>query len=643
MSEITRVASAPPKPLLIFDGDCNFCRRWISRWQQITGERVDYLPFQDPRVAERFPELPREKFEKAVQFIETEGWVYSGAEAVFRALAYSRWRRWPLWIYRNVSGAAFLTERAYRYVAEHRTYFSALTKFFWGEHLEPPSHIAVRWLFLRLLGLVYLTAFLSLWTQIGALIGQNGILPADQFMQAMRQQADRQQIGLARYLVEPTLCWFDASDSFLNAQCVAGVVLALLVIVGVAPAPSLFLLWLIYLSLTTVSRIFLGYQWDNLLLETGFLAIFLAPMRLWPNPKSEMQPSRAILWLLRWLLFRLIFASGCVKLLSDDPTWRNLTALNYHYETQPLPTWIGWYAHQLPEWFQKFSVVIMFVIELAVPFLICCPRRLRFVCCAALITLQLIIALTGNYCFFNLISIALCLLLLDDAVVRSLVPRRWQGSFSRRFGIHRAEERRVPDPPHGPFEILRRLVVGIITLIILTVTGVQILGMFGARGPWPTPVSKLYGWQAPFRSINNYGLFAVMTTSRPEIIVEGSNDGQTWLAYEFKYKPGDLKRPPRFVAPHQPRLDWQMWFAALGSYRDNPWFMNFCVRLLQGSPEVLAELERNPFPQGPPRYIRAVMYEYHFTDLATRRAEGKWWQREFKGLYCPALSLRGEQ
>ena len=378
-------------------------------------------------------------------------------------------------------------------------------------------------------------------------------------------------------------------------------------------------------------------------MEAGFLAIVFAPAGWWPNPPRERPASRALLWLLRWLLFRLMFASGCVKLLSGDRTWRNLTALNYHYETQPLPTWIGWYAHQLPDWVQKSSVVLMFGIELIVPFLIFLPRRLRLAGCGVLIALQLVIALTGNYCFFNLITIALCVLLLDDAVLSRLVPRRWQKWISGRFASRQEFPTSSTHPRIAWFEFIRRSFVALMVILLLTLTTTQMIGMFRARAPRPRFVLKLYEWQVPLRSVNGYGLFAVMTTSRPEIIVEGSNDGQTWLAYEFKYKPGDLKRRPRFVAPHQPRLDWQMWFAALGSYRDNPWFMNCCYRLLQGSPVVLAELERNPFPQEPPRYIRASLYEYHFTDFATRRAEGAWWRREFKGYYCPVLSLRGNE
>src|SRR6267154_2697733 len=296
-----------------------------------------------------------------------------------------------------------------------------------------------------------------------------------------------------------------------------------------------------------------------------------------------------------------MFSSGCVKLLGGDPNWRNLTALTFHYQTQPLPTWIGWYAHQLPLWFQKFSCAVMFAIELGAPFLIFTPRRLRFVGTAAITFLMAVIAATGNYCFFNLLAVALCVLLLDDAALQRFFPVR-----------HR----------HLPLNIAAwrwpRWIIMPFAVIVVLVTTITLSGAFREQIPWPGPMVALYSAVSPLRSFNGYGLFASMTTARPEIIIEGSNDGQTWLPYEFKYKPGDPLRPPAFVAPHQPRLDWQMWFEALRVMRPgtepSPWFFNFCVRLLQGQPEVLALLKTNPFPSTPPHYIRAMVYDYHFTD-----------------------------
>ncbi|HXW00931.1 MAG TPA: lipase maturation factor family protein [Anaerolineae bacterium] len=508
-------------------------------------------------------------------------------------------------------------------------------------------HRLTRWLFLRLLGLIYLIAFVSLWVQLSGLIGSRGILPAADFLSAVYAQ-----IGAQSYYLLPTLFWFNASDAFLQFICGSGAVLSLLLIAGITPGPILLLLWTFYLSLTVVGQDFLAFQWDNLLLETGFLAIFFAPWQLWPKLSEETPPSLAWLWLLRWLLFKLIFSSGAVKLLSGDPTWRDLTALTFHYETQPLPTWTSWTMHQLPEWFQKTSVVVMFVIELAIPFLIFAPRRLRLMACATLVGLQLLIILTGNYAFFNWLTIALCLLLLDDAFLRRWLPQRLTSQYSDVLRASSEEMGRgsngwnevfslfYPLDPKNPrpnlFTRVQQVLLLALAIIIFLLSSAHVARLFV---PLPRSVQQLMAWVAPFRTINSYGLFAVMTTTRPEIIIEGSNDGETWLAYEFKWKPGDPLRRPRFVAPHQPRLDWQMWFAALDTYQNNPWLINFMVRLLEGSPEVLALLDRNPFPDTPPRYVRAMLYLYHFTNFDSTQPNEAWWQREQRLQYAPTLSL----
>ncbi len=630
---VHQVASPPAKPLMIFDGDCRFCSIWIRRWRHLTEDKVDYLPFQDPQISVRFPEVPRQQFATAVQLVDPDGTVYGGAHAVFRALGHNSRHLWLLDWYEHSTGFARFTDWAYGGVARNRTFFSYLTRALWGQHVEPQSHFLVRWVFLRCLGAIYLMAFLSLWVQIIGLVGANGILPAKSTMDVLHQQAEAQKAGLERFHFFPTLCWFGASDAFLKFQCAAGSVLALLLIVGIAPAPCLFLQWMIYLSLSTVCREFLGFQWDILLLEVGFLAIFLAPVQLLPRLALESPPSRVALWVLRWLLFQLMLESGLVKRISGDPTWHNLTALNFHYETQPLPTWIGWYAHQLPESFQRASTACMFVIELFIPFLIFFPRRMRHFAAFMLALLQILILLTGNYCFFNLLTLALCLLLLDDAALLALLPGWLRGlALSRSQANLATGWRRSWRWP--------RQVTIPVAVVTICISLMQMSAMAGLSLAWPGPVVGLYQWLAPFRTFNHYGLFAVMTTSRPEIIIEGSNDGVTWREYGFKYKPGDLDRRPRFVEPHQPRLDWQMWFAALGNYQRNPWLVNLCFRLLQGSPEVVSLLGRNPFPNAPPKYIRALVYEYHFTDRATRRKTGAWWRRELKGEYLPVLSLK---
>ena len=630
MKSDTPVAAPPLKPLLVYDGDCHFCRLWIGRGQQITGPSVDYLPSQHPEVSRRFPEIPPEHYDRAVQLIDTDGSVYSGAEAVFRTLASNPTWDWSLRTYQNVPAVAAITDAAYDFVASHRPAFSRLTRWLWGRHVERPEHVVTRWFFLRALGIIYFIAFLSLAMQIQGLIGPEGILPTDRFLSAVKVECDAQGIGVARFGLVPTLCWLGASGTFLNIQCAAGMVLALLLIFDIAPALCLALLWMLYLSLATVGQDFLGFQWDNLLLETGFLAIFLAPRQWLPGFFGAAPPSSMMLWLCRLLLFKLLFSSGCVKLLSHDPNWRNLTALTFHYQTQPLPTWLAWYASQLPLWFQKFSCAAMFGIEIGAPFLIFGPRRIRLFGATAIVFLQTLILLTGNYTFFNFLTLALCLLLLDDFAFQNWLLENIFG----RFNSYRA----VPRPKRS----WPRAVTIPLAAFILAISGFQIISLFevrGVRSPLLAPLAWVEIEIAPLRTINSYGLFAVMTTTRNEIIVEGSDDGAHWLPYEFKYKPGDVNRWPAFVAPFQPRLDWQMWFAALGSYQQNPWFEYFCERLLQGSPPVLALLRQNPFPQHPPKFIRAELFEYRFSTAAERRATGAWWQRQPAGDYFPPVSL----
>ena len=287
-----------------------------------------------------------------------------------------------------------------------------------------------------------------------------------------------------------------------------------------------------------------------------------------------------------------------------------LSAISFHYMTQPLPTPLAWYMYQLPFWFQRFSTAMVFVIELAIPFLFFAPRPWRLFAGFCALLLQGLIILTGSYTFFNLLTVALCVFLFDDRALARL---------SLRSRTARS----------------RPTAVTIVAAIVLLLSGFELWEMFGAS-PEPNPIVRL---ASPFDIVNTYGLFAVMTTSRPEIIVQGSNDGVAWLDYEFKFKPGDLRKPPRWVAPHQPRLDWQMWFAALSNYQSTPWFGNFMLRLLQGSPEVLALLGSNPFPSAPPKYVRAQLFDYSFTDFAERRATGDWWKRTSRGLYFPAISL----
>jgi hypothetical protein len=471
----------------------------------------------------------------------------------------------------------------------------------------------MRAIFLRGLGAVYLAAFVSLTVQLDGLIGSRGILPAAELLDGIRPI-----LGRSRYLKLPTILWLDCSDQTLHLLGWGGVVMSALLVAGVMPVCCLALLWLAYLSLVVVGQPFTGYQWDALLLETGLLGILFAPWTLWLG-WARRAPLPEVVWLIRWLVFRLMFESGVVKLASGDPAWRNWAALTYHYETQPLPVWTSWYVHQLPGWFQAVSTGIMFWAELIAPWLIFGPRRVRMVGFWSLVLFQALIAATGNYGFFNLLSIVLCLSLVED--------RDWP------WGRNALATAQV-EPAVRKWWL--RIPVDAAGAVIVLVTTMHGLDRLGSPFVFPEPLEAVRRWVDPFQSTNAYGLFAVMTTERPEIVVEGSDDGETWVPYAFRWKPGDLDGRPRFTTPHMPRLDWQMWFAALaGDCRSQRWFLAFEQRLLEGSPQVLGLLMDNPFPARPPRYLRARRYLYHFTGPGAK----SWWRRDEAGLYCPPVGL----
>jgi|AP45_3_1055517.scaffolds.fasta_scaffold00132_2 predicted DCC family thiol-disulfide oxidoreductase YuxK len=608
------------KPVFIYDGDCGFCRLWIARWSPLTQEEVDYRPSQE--VGENYPQISPEYFESSVYFVDSEGSFCSGAQAVFKALSYAPNGKWLLRAYEKVPGFAPISEWGYRQVAGNRKIFSALTQWIWGGSLETPTWFLTRRVFLFLLSLIYLVAFLSLWTQIEGLVGQKGILPVESFLKDV--QAHR---GSDRFWNWPTLFWLHAGDGFLQAICLLGVGASLCVMANRAVGLALLLMWGFYLSLFNVAQPFLGFQWDTLLLETGFLALFLVPWRRNKGTTGEPPPSPLVLFLFRFLLFRVVFTSGLVKIISQDPTWNDFTALYYHYETQPLPTWIGWYAHQLPHGFQEFSVACVFIIQLGVVFLIFGPRRIRYIGCAVLVFHEVLIFLTGNYCFFNLLTLALCLLLLDDAVFSRWLPGKgnWKFSGQKKTELVSVWKRRF-------FTGIRVGVLGICIMLYA-------VPLLVTSGNYPSIFVAIANAIRPLHLFNSYGLFAVMTTSRPEIIILGSDDRENWFPYEFKWKPGIVTNKPEFVAPHQPRLDWQMWFAALSNYERNPWLIQFMIRLLQGSRPVIELLGSNPFPDSPPKYLQALVYDYRFSDTETRNRDGSWWNRKLLRPYTPILQL----
>jgi lipase maturation factor 1 len=627
------VSNPPPKPLMIWDGECHFCKRWIERWREITAGEVDYATYQ--QAAHQFPEIPVEQFKRAVALIEPDGKTFFAAEAVYRSLRYRSSRKWLAWSYDHVPGFAAISEAAYKFIARHRGLGSTVTRLLWGQDVRPPTYFWARRWFLRALGLIYLIAFVSLWVQIDGLVGINGVSPVSQFLPAVHAQ-----LGGDAYALLPTLCWFNSSNGFLHFLCGGGVVISLLLIFGIAPAISLLVLFVFYLSLTIAGQTFLNFQWDVLLLETGFLSIFLAPWRLWPRelllwpgspiPATAAPVSRPALFLLKFLLFKLMLMSGVVKLTSGDDCWWNLTALDYHYWSQPLPTVFGWWADKSPEWFKHFSVAFCLVVEVIVPFFIWAPRRLRLITAGLMIFLQLAIGITGNYCFFNLLTIALCLLLIDDAAVFAMEGRAPASPASQELR-----------PPNIESALCRWSTYAAVIVIVVTlpINAWLIFSAFKSRARPPHALAKAYEQLEAFRIVNGYGLFRVMTKDRCEIVFEGSAEGVEWLPYEFKWKPGDVKRAPGWCAPHQPRLDWQMWFAALESPQENPWLGGLIVRLLQGSQDVTRLLAHNPFPDKPPHYIRAMFYRYRFTTVSELRQTGAWWKRQELREYLPSVSL----
>ncbi len=473
-----------------------------------------------------------------------------------------------------------------------------------------PSHRVSTWLFLRGLGLVYFIAFVSFATQARGLVGPDGILPLAPYLHAVAAHVAHPRCSL------PTLSWLDPDRPPLLSLAVLGAALSVGLMLGFAPWPSLALLWLLYLSVTCDGQIFMDYQWDGLLLECGLAALCVAPWTWRSRLDRDPEPPRAGRRLLAWLLFRLVFASGVVKLASGDPTWRSLEALRYHWWTQPLPVWTSWYLNRLPDGLQRAVGAAVLALELGVPWLIVPPATRRFAAWG-IAGLMVLIETTGNYGFFNMLTAVLCLALLRD--------QDWPARLLR------PPAPSVPE--RAPLPSRARRLQSALAITLFSLSAPLFLAQMGLDPGWPAPLWALERAAAPLRSVNTYGLFAVMTTQRLEITVEGSDDGVVWKEYKFPWKPGDVLRRPGLVAPFQPRLDWQLWFAALEGRPNSPWFENLLERLREGSPAVLGLLSYDPFPKQGPRYLRAWLYDYRFTDAATRAATGAWWRRTLVQAY----------
>lgn len=450
-----------------------------------------------------------------------------------------------------------------------------------------PDYRLVVFLFLRLLATIYLAAFWSLAVQITGLAGTQGIYPIAEQLSFI---TDHQ--GAWRFLAYPSVFWLASGDGVLLAAAYGGGALAVLLFAGCCERLVLVLLYVLYLSLFHAGQIFTNFQWDYLLLEAGFLAIFL--------PGG----SRVVVWLFRWLLFRLRFLSGISKLVSGDPTWSGLTALSFYFETQPLPHIGAWYAHELPEWLLRFGTGATLVVEILVPFLMFFPRRWRFLAAWVTILWQALIILTSNHNFFNLLTIALCLFLFDDRALGRILPESWR---------RRAEAR--PLLPSEP----RRSVAfaaAVAAAIIVPASLAEALPLMGISRPIPW-VSAWVAWLEPYRIANRYHVFPTIETERIEVQVFGSLDGKDWRPYLFRYWPVELDRIPPFVVPHQPRLDWMLWFVPSSPFFLD-WLDRFLHRLLEGSPPVTGLLADTPFGNQPPRMLRVDLYRYGFASPEER-------------------------
>ena len=480
--------------------------------------------------------------------------------------------------------------------------------------IEKPvdGYLWPRWLFLRALGLIFFSAFYSLAFQIHGLIGEDGILPAAEYL----HQLSGMMGALEKIWYAPTLLWINASDAALSLVVVSGIVASILLVFNIAPRAMIAACTLLFLSCIGALQDFSSYQSDGMLLEAGFVSFFFSPRGARPGLGAGDPPSRISLFMVRWEWFRIYFESGLVKILSGDPTWRNLTAMDEYYQNGPLPAWPGWYVQHFPHWYHAGTVILIFFVELVLVWAVFLPRRIRIGSFFLFTALQIGIIATANYCFLNYLVLVLGVLLLDD-------------SFLSRFGFPTVAAIAIEPTPRA--RILRRVESVVLAVAFYTTIVAFLWG--GSSSILALPNRLL----APFRIANAYGLFAVMTPARYEIEFQGSNDGRAWIPYRFRRKPQDVFERPGIYAPYQPRFDWNLWFASLAPWQQNQWVMLTEQRLIQGSPSVLSLFRGDPFAGKPPTMVRTVIYQYWFTDLATKRATGAWWRREELGAFSPSV------
>lgn len=474
------------------------------------------------------------------------------------------------------------------------------------------TYALTRYALLRGLGFIYAVAFLVATLQVVPLVGHDGLLPAAPFLERVAATFDSRA---SAFFALPGVFWITASDAALVAVSVVGLAVALAVVAGFANAPMMFVLWLIQLSLCGVGQPFWGYGWETLLLEAGFLGIFLAPV-LDPRPGARSAVPRVVVFLFRWVLFRLMFGAGLIK-VRGDPCWLELTCLRFHYETQPLPNPLSWLLHHAPPWFHTGGALFNHFAELIVPWGVFGPHRVRHAAGVVLMAFQIMLILSGNLSFLNWLTLVVCLSCFDDGALGRALP-----ALKRRLaGVAALRTER----PRRVATIALAIVVGVLSVN-------PVLNLLSPRQAMNASFD-------PLHLVNTYGAFGSVGRQRFEVIIEGTRSAAPkaadWREYEFECKPGDPLRIPCVIAPYQPRLDWQIWFAAFRGYRSAPWVVHLAYQLLEASPGPLGLLAHDPFAGKPPRYVRAELYRYWFTDWG----EPGFWHRERVASYLPPVSL----
>ena len=511
---------------------------------------------------------------------------------------------------------------------------------------DASGRLMPRWIFLRALAAIYFSAFYSLLFQIKGLIGPLGILPAGDYLSAVAGAYPD-----AKFWFAPTLFWISSSSHATMIVTTIGLIASIVAFLNLWPRLSFFICFVCFLSFVSAAQDFSSYQSDGMLLEAGFIALFFAPRGLRPGFGATTPPSRASLFLLQWEWFRIYFESGLVKLISGDRQWRTLTAMDQYYQNGPLPTWIGWYTQHAPHWFHTGSAAGTLILELGIVWMLFLPRRIRVICFFIVTPWEIGVILTANYTFLNYLVLSLGFLLLDDRFVEPFIPGRFSQlliptrnpisakslAVAELTGSEGEEEveLRAPRRIDNHLSALRLAISAIMLTWIFYNTTAEMLLIPFRNLPLPTsPIAFLDS----FRIANQYGLFAVMTNGRYEIEFQGSNDGQNWTPYLFRNKPQLLNEAPRIYAPYQPRFDWNLWFASLGDWRQNGIVPATEDRLLENDKDVLDLFRSNPFPQSPPRYVRAMLWQYWFTTGEEKSASGNWWRRELLGMYAPAMT-----